>query len=182
MGGGGEDRSSIKINEFFSSLGNLLESKSNMHWHNCYLSKYVTENLCPLGLRIQLFPHFKILSDDFKRKWKQTLTICSVNMMGLLIEHYQSEMSALDTEIQTLLLNSNHLQASTCFQEKEAVLNDCLDKFKREIISSKELKFLRDKKAFNLGKAYRWSKSTSRKPFINLRRRNDNGPVNDGNI
>lgn len=121
----------------------------------------------------------KTSSENFKNRWEQTLTKCLIGLMGLLIEHYQSEMGVQDTEIQTLWQNTNHLQSSTVFLGTKAVLNEHLDKFNREIISSKELKFIRDKKAFNSGRAYRWSNPAGRKPFMNLRCRNDNVPANE---
>lgn len=134
----GECSLAIDINEFFFTLRNLLERKSNLHWHSCYLQKYINDNMCPFGLRIQLFPHFKISSEEFKTKWEQTN--CSLSLIVIVIDHYKNELSGAGEEIKTLWKNAVHLQAVHIQHMLYIYRND-----------------------FTVGRAYRWSNSSFRK-------------------
>lgn len=60
-----EYRTNIEMNEFFFSFKNVLEKKSYLNWHSACLKRYVNEKICPYGLRVQLFPNFKVENEDF---------------------------------------------------------------------------------------------------------------------
>lgn len=51
---GQEDIDKVELNDIFFSLKKLLERKTNIHWHTVYLEKYITENIVPFGLRLDL--------------------------------------------------------------------------------------------------------------------------------
>lgn len=79
------------------------------------------------------------------------------------MEHYQQELATVDKNLQATLQNGSHLNQLTGFSSRETELNDHLDKFNRDIVSTKETKYFSDKKAFSLNKAYKWSQSHNRR-------------------
>lgn len=81
---------------------------------------------------------------------------CLINLLQLLIDHYQQELVTVDQDIQALLLTGAHLYNTTEFTLREAELNNHLEKLNRKIVTTKEKKLLRDHKAFATKKASRW--------------------------
>lgn len=59
-------------------------------------------------------------------------------------------------DVQALLSTRTHLFNTTEFTLRETKLNNQLEKRNREIITTKEKKLLRDRKAFATKKSYRW--------------------------
>lgn len=76
--------------------------------------------------------------------------------MELLVGHYNAEMSGMDREKEQLWQEATHLVNQTTFQTKEHNLNEHLDQLNRDILSIKEKKLARDRKAFTSGQAYKW--------------------------
>lgn len=76
------------IQTFFAKMFKLLKRKSHLHWHIEYFKMYVSENICPLGLRGQIFPTIKDPSVDFKKTRERILTNCSLDLIRLLITQY----------------------------------------------------------------------------------------------
>lgn len=119
------------------------------------MKKYVREKVCPYGLRVQLFPNFKIDSDDFRTKWETALTNCSINLLQLLIDHYQQELALVDQDVQALLLTGTYLSNTVEFATREIELNNHLEK--RKIYHHlKKKKLFCDRNAISAKKAYRW--------------------------
>lgn len=100
-----DNEQEININQYMAKMKRLLKKKSNLHWHIEFLNKYVSENISPLGLRVQVHPSFQNATPEFKLAWEQILTLCSTQLMTLPIGHYQSKLLSLDQDI--LLLQPN---------------------------------------------------------------------------
>lgn len=113
-----EDRTHIALDEYFFSLKNILIKNSHLHWHAHYLGIYVNDKVCPLGLRIQLFPNFRIDDDTFKTKWEDGLTSCSLSLLQLLIDHYKDDLGSVDREVSTLLSTRAHLRENPEFTRR----------------------------------------------------------------
>lgn len=102
-----DNEQEIMINQYMAKIKRLLKKKSNLYWHIEFLSKYVKDNISPLGLRVQVFPSFQNATVEFKTSWEQTLTACSTQLLAqLLIRQYQVELLSLDQDI--LVLQSNN--------------------------------------------------------------------------
>lgn len=52
---------------------------------------------------MQIFPNIRQITEEFKLKWEKNLSLCSSNMMTMLIEYYQSEIVEFDLEIEKML-------------------------------------------------------------------------------
>lgn len=162
---GQESKGQLESGETFWVYKNLLEKKTNLHWHVTYLQKYATKGIIPFGLRIKLFPHFKNPSPTFKNNWEQTLTQCSQSLINLLNNEHKSELLDVDKElhdIHTKLLTFNTVEG---FNIKEKQIGDNLSKISKQIITTKERKFIRDKRAFSENKAYLWPASQPVKTY-----------------
>lgn len=146
---------------FLDRLFNLLKKKSHLHWHIQYFELYITEKVCPLGLRVQLFPTIKDPSVDFKKSWENTLTNCSIELMSKLTTQYRSDMTSLDAEIDRLLNQFPNIQESGSFTNKWKEIRDKIESLNKDIITKKQRKFSQDKLAFTEGYAYKWSGKSS---------------------
>lgn len=81
---------------FLDRMFNLLKRKSHLHWHIQYFESYIREKVCPLGLRIQIFPTLKDPSPDLKKSWEDILTNCSVELMKQLTTQNRSDMTGIE--------------------------------------------------------------------------------------
>lgn len=159
---------------FLDRMFNLLKKKSHLYWHIQYFESYITENVCPLGLRIQIFPTIKDPSPDFRKSWENTLTKCSIELMEKLTTQYRSDMTILDGEIDRLLNQFPNIKDSASFTIKWKEIRDKLENLNKDIITKKQRKLFQDKLAFSEGYAYKWfgkppsrkNKNFNRKPPI----------------
>lgn len=143
----------VGINQYMAKLKRSLKKKSNLIWHIEFLQKYVRENINPLGLRIQLYPSFQVISPEFKIAWESILTQCSSELMKLLISHYQMELNNLDQEM--LLQTSNeNIRDHMLFSKRVQEIKDHITRITKDIIYQKQNKLCKDRLAFSEGFAY----------------------------
>lgn len=162
------DKSEIELNNFFFSLRELLQKKSTIYWHAMFLEDYIMENMAPYGLRLQLFPNLRDIKEDFKRKWESVLNACSKELMKLLIGEYQSQELDIENDITKLTNTVQHLTKTKEYEIKYKELDANLEKFNRDLISKKEKKMNRDRKAYRNGRAYTWTQ-----PPMNRKQKNN---------
>lgn len=112
------------------------------------------KSIIPFGLRIKLFSHFKDPSQEFKKKWEEVLTNCSLSLMSLLINEHKAQLDLVDTELQSLNTNLSTFSSMEGFSAKDKMISHNLAKRSKIIITNKEKKLTRDQKAFSNNKAY----------------------------
>lgn len=95
-------RDDLALNQYLAKARRLLKKKSNLYWHIEFFQQYILDNICPTGLRIQLFPSFKNVTPELKRLWEQELTKCSIELIRLLVAQYRTDLAALDQELISL--------------------------------------------------------------------------------
>lgn len=140
-----------------AKMKRLLKKKSNLHWHVDFLQQYIRKNISPIGLRVQLFPSFQSHTQDFKKSWEKVLTQCSIELMKLLINQYQSELISLDQDILMLQSTNNSIKDHAHYVKRWHEVKDYITKITKDIISKKQNKMSKDKMVFLEGFAYRWS-------------------------
>lgn len=91
--------SDAELDKSFVRLQRLLEKKVCMYWHKTYFEKYVEHQIVPWGLRIQIFPNIKKITDPLKKSWEDNLQSCSFNMISMLCQQYEQELDLLDVSI-----------------------------------------------------------------------------------
>ena len=110
-----------------------------------------------MGLRVQLFPTTKDPSPSFKTTWEKVLTQCSLDLMKTLINQYTIDMVSLDSGIDRLNVQYQHLMDVTAFADKWKEVRTRLEGLNKDIIMKKQAKFVKDKLAFSEGYAYKWA-------------------------
>lgn len=160
----------IGINQYMAKLKRVLKKKANLYWHIEFLQKYVRETINPLGLRIQLYPSFQVTSAEFRLKWENILTQCSIELMKLLILHYQTELNTLDQEILHLQTSNETIREHTLFSKRVQEIKEYITKITKDIIYKKQNKLSKDRLAFSEGFAYHWQNIMLRKGSRNHQR------------
>lgn len=145
------------LKTYFSKMFSFLKRKSHLHWHIEYFRLYLSDNICPVGLRVQIFPTIKDPSVDLKKTWENILLNCSVELIKTLVVQYSQDMNILDQEIDRLNTQFVHLVGNSVFNDKWKELKARLETLNREIIINKQTKFNKDKVAFSDGYAYKWA-------------------------
>lgn len=82
----------------------------------------------------------------------------------------------VDGELQNLLQGTSTLQNTESYANREKDLHKNLERFRQEFITSKEKKIIRNRKAFQLNRAYKWPTFLQQKSFRYL-----NPPKNTSN-
>lgn len=77
-------------------------------------------------------------------------------MMDLLKEHHLAELREVNNELAELSSQSLKLKKNEAFPDRDSALNLYMERFNRNLISNKNKKLEKDRKAFQYGKAYRW--------------------------
>lgn len=156
---GDNEQIETEISSLFFRLSKNLEKKSLLFWHVQSFQDYIKSNINPLGLRIQIFPTMEDLDTDFKLKWENILSTCSRNLMEALIEEYTKRTKMLDMEITKICKCLQQFKTLKSAINKEQKLKIHLEAFNNDILVKKGQKFLRDKNAFEVGKAYKWNQN-----------------------
>lgn len=169
---GQEDKAQIESNDLFITYKTLLEKKTNLQWHAAYLQKYISENIVPFGLRLKLFPHFKNPRPEFKKQWEDILTDSFLSLMSLLVIEHQLELACVDKEINDTFTALSAFKTTEGYLEMDKKITDSLARLRKNIISTKERKLLRDRRAFMGNKAYIWPNTHQAKPFKSYFRSN----------
>ncbi|KAM3930917.1 uncharacterized protein RB166_004398 [Leptodactylus fuscus] len=144
------------IKEFKLKIRDLLRKRIKIWWNKAALENYLSKNIIPRGLRVQIFPTFDTEDLSFSSKWEDTLTKCSRTLIELLVGADRKQLETLEKEIDTLK-DKIHLALSS---EEVVVFDKALDedlsKWEKNIQDLKSRKFQRDYKDFQSGKVYRW--------------------------
>lgn len=162
-----------ELSFLFFNLTKWLEKKSSLYWHTRTFQEYIREDLNPLGLRVQIFPSFDNIDSTFKMAWENVLKSCSNQMMNLLIEEYKKRLIDIDRNIDKLYSQINTLNTHPSFPELNEKLKAHIEAFNRDILAKKENKFLRDKQAFQEGRAYKWHQQSNTRNRQSRYKQND---------
>lgn len=125
------------------------KKKNLLHWHIQSFGEYMRDDLNPLGLRVQIFPSIENVDSSFKLAWENNLKSCSNTMMKLLIEEYQKRLIDINSNIDKIYSRIKPLQAHATFQELNDKLKTHIELFNKSILTKIELKYMRDKQAFD---------------------------------
>lgn len=143
----------------------LLKRKSHLHWHIHFFRQYIEANINPQGLRIRTYPTLKEPSDSFKKDWERVLTNSSRELMKLLVSQYDKDLTQLDTDIERLNVQFQHIKETPAFTAGWQEMRIRLETLNKDIILKKQSKFNKDKLAFSEGRAYRWGGRPANRNF-----------------
>ncbi|XP_041417638.1 uncharacterized protein LOC121393362 [Xenopus laevis] len=134
----------------------------NLKLHRSALTEYVRAGIIPRGLRADLKPTLCTNNPLMQTRWQEICYKFSTDLMVLTIECLDVEIE----EVNMLVISkkqaiNEHLestQASTLFTEQQEILN----KLKKEIVSRKQRKYLRDSRDYELNCVYEWREEASK--------------------
>lgn len=142
--------------EMKTNLKPLLHRRMRTWWNKATLENYLTKNLIPRGLRIQVFPSFPIEDQLFRTRWEEACGNCSKIMMELLIGLNKKELESMEKEIESIQNKLTDLlpQGNMDLYKKE--LDTQYSVWEKEIKEFKMKKFQRDLRDFQTKKIYKW--------------------------
>lgn len=152
------------IRLLFRKLEKVMSKEIRAYWESCTLSEYITSEHVPRGLRIKKFPTFELIDEDHKKRWTDSLSRCSVELMSIIISSKQKEIETLQMEISKIQDDIKPLQGLADFKDLDKVLNERLNRLENEIIESKKEKMLRDKLDYDTDSVYVWRRERHRTP------------------
>lgn len=89
------------LTNIYPKLGDFLKRSLNCTGTQSFFSN-IHDNICRIGLRIQLFPSFKNVTPELKHDWEQELTKCSTALIKLLVAQYRADLLSIDQELISL--------------------------------------------------------------------------------
>lgn len=170
---GSDDKTKMEANDLFIQLKGLMDTKLSLYWHFTYLERYISDGIIPFGLRLKLFPHFPNPSNYFKNKWENALSNCSLTLMQLLIDQHKIDLDHVDSEILICNTKIKALKLGEILAEREREISMGMETLCRDLISKKEKKLARDRKAFLANSAYSWPPVPQNRYFRKLPPRSD---------
>lgn len=162
-----QDLLDLKIQ--MTELEELLSKEMRLWWDLSTLKSYIDKTMIPRGLRLKKFPSIAY-NDDFKQKWEQILSECSLNLIRLIITHEEETLLVIRTKI-TALQSDVKIHAETdTFNKLDNKMQENLNKLEKIITETKQTKFLRDLQDYKTNNVYLWNKRAYNTPRSILRR------------
>ena len=94
------DEDNFITEEMIKELGwkiyNSYDQELRAKLHIEYLNKYIDADIIPKGLRIRLMP--SIQDDNLVSEWNNVLNQASLNIMKVLIKHYEKKLAELNAK------------------------------------------------------------------------------------
>lgn len=131
------------------------KTHTRIWWNIRSLEEYLKHKIIPRGLRVQIFPAWEV-SDDYKGMWETGLFQCSKIIINMLLEHDRLALEETKTQIKELETKLMVLDAETIVEPFQTKLKDLLEKYEKEIMNGKKMKFQRDKTDYEQNRAFRW--------------------------
>ncbi|XP_056406904.1 uncharacterized protein LOC130298045 [Hyla sarda] len=141
-------------------MSTLLHRKLRVWW-NKSLESYISRNLIPRGLRIQVFPSLPINVDTFTTRWAEVCTHASLQFMELLVGLHKRTLEEVEMEIsnvQTRLDGTASPEETETFKTKMEKQHSVWEK---DISERKSKKLSRDIHDFQQKTIYRWQRKAN---------------------
>lgn len=148
---------------FAQRLEYLKKKETRYVLHGSTLSQYWRNKRIPRGLRINKEPTIGRHSDTFCEKWCEVLNKCALDLMLLVIEHVNEELSKVRTEVIDL---QNDMKSKLDDKQLKDINDRCtalLEGYKKELSEVKLRKYRRDTLDYKNNQVYRWFSNPTRK-------------------
>ncbi|XP_075692976.1 uncharacterized protein LOC142758301 [Rhinoderma darwinii] len=147
------------VSELQNKYTNLLHRRMKVWWNKTFLENYIQRNLVPRGLRIQIFPSFPIIEEDFISKWEEVCNQGSKKFMELLVDLNQKMILSMDEEIESVQAQLFPLMSMDNMSKFKHNLDAQFAEWEKDIQEVKSKKFSRDIGDFQNNKVYRWRRN-----------------------
>lgn len=161
--------------DYKKKLTDLLDRETRLFLHAVTLSDYLRKKKIPRGLRILKAPAVGKPSPDFSQKWCEILNKCSFDLMVLIIQEMNDQLTEVRDEIK-----ETRGKMEKDYMDKDALktlLAECeqyKEKLHKELTIMKKEKFIRDTVDYEKDNVYKW-KSDKPKRGANPQRTSQRG-------
>lgn len=131
--------------------------------HGSTLSQYYRNKRIPRGLRIIKEPTIGRQDDAFCDKWCDILNKCSLDLMLLVIEHVNTELSKVRGEVINLEKEMKDKCDAGQLKDIHEHCTSLLEGYKKELSEIKLRKYRRDTLDYKNNQVYRWRSYPVRK-------------------
>ncbi|XP_069606173.1 uncharacterized protein [Ranitomeya imitator] len=135
---------------------NLLNRRTRIWWNRIFLESYISRNLIPRGLRIQIFPSFPVNDAVLRTRWEAACHTCSLTFMTILVDMNSKSINDLGLEIDEIYKKLQTECTQDEFDNFKKEIDTSCDEWEKDISAKKNKKFQRDLQDRNDNKLYRW--------------------------
>lgn len=170
----------VEVKQSMWKLEKLKGKELRTWWDATTLKSYISKKMIPRGLRLKKFPTSNY-SESFTTEWNDTLTDCSLKLMGLLVKQEDLMLNDLNIEIQALeqLITTEHNKEEYTLLKEKMETN--LRKLEDDVMNMKKVKFNRDTLDYQKQQVYNWQAAYPRRKFPRsiLKKKNSSHPASN---
>ncbi|XP_044133192.1 uncharacterized protein LOC122925913 [Bufo gargarizans] len=144
------------VSETQKLLKNLYRSRTKTWWNKAALEQYLTRDLAPRGLRVQVCPSFPLGDDILKQRWEDACKLCSRTFIELLIGYEKKQLEDIEKSIAPLQDKLRLIGSPEMMARFEQDLNNDQARWEKEIQEQKAKKFQRDIADYQNERIFRW--------------------------
>ncbi|XP_075720101.1 uncharacterized protein LOC142760804 [Rhinoderma darwinii] len=127
-------------------------------WNKVALEQYLTKDLIPRGLRVQVFPSFTFDDTMFRSRWEEACKSCSRTFIELLIGWDKKQLEEIEKLILPLQEKVKTELTSDLLSKFEHELSLEYTKWENDIKELKSKKYQRDLMDFQEQRVYKWQR------------------------
>lgn len=159
---GGENDQESEIKALFKTHKNLVIRQLKRKWDICSLESYRDHSIIPRGLRERIIPASHLRNDRFTSKWETLCLSHGKDVLNLIIEEEQLQLSELNNQIEESVKKLDEVKDHPTFGTHNEHVKKEVEKVQRFVKTVKQKKFARDKKEFDDGIAFKVNEHRSR--------------------
>lgn len=137
-------------------LENLKKKEIRYNLHGSTLSHYWRSKRIPRGLRIDKEPTLGRNNKDFCKKWCEVLNKCSLDLMLLIIEHVNGELTTTREEVSQLEKDFKTKFGAQQFKDMDKQCDAILKSYQTELQEMKLHKYRQVALDYKDDRVYKW--------------------------
>ncbi|KAM4016291.1 uncharacterized protein ACNLHF_002679 isoform 2-T3 [Anomaloglossus baeobatrachus] len=163
---------SMQCRELQVKLKSYLLKRTKTWWNKASLEQYLSKDITPRGLRVQVFPAFPVEDENFKERWEEACRMCSRTMIELLIGHDKKRLDELEKDIEMLNLEIKQKLSKESLAQFDIELEEEFKQWETDIKTKKARKFQRDLTDYRNNTVFKWYHERNGRRPVNHRSSN----------
>ncbi|XP_073530360.1 uncharacterized protein [Phyllobates terribilis] len=152
----GSDPPMQQCHELETNLKKLLYKRTKAWWNKATLEQYLSKDITPRGLRVQVYPAFSVEDDIFIKRWEDACKLCSRTMIELLIGLDKKLIENLEIEIEDAQKELRSKSSKEALEIFEKELSNEYGKWETDIKNLKMKKYQRDITDYQKDRVFKW--------------------------
>ncbi|KAM4054244.1 uncharacterized protein ACNLHF_006667 [Anomaloglossus baeobatrachus] len=148
--------------ELQSNVKRLLHRRTKVWWNRAFLEGYISKQMIPRGLRMQVFPSFPVEDTTFINKWEEICSTSSLKLMELLVGYNSKTLEEVDKELDSTYLELKTISSAEEIAAFDAMMAASSEEWEKAIRETHSKKIMRDMTDYQQLRVYRWRKSVPR--------------------